>query len=122
MAIQTSQGRIITLPITFAAQRARMGDVRSPQLDSAHTINTHNIYWNNIDGEIGPRADLGSRFGVFKVTDFGADQEVLTKEATDIRHQWLEKQAIRGTVYIVAYYAISLSLRVVSSVVLTRLF
>ena len=49
-------------------------------------------------------------------------KEVLTQEASDIRHQRLEKQAVKGTVYIVGYCGISLSLRMVSSVVLTRLF
>ena len=47
--------------------------------------------------------------------------EVLTQEASDIRHRKLEKQAAKGTVYIVGYFGISLALRMVSSVVLTRL-
>lgn len=52
----------------------------------------------------------------------GADrEEVLTQEASDTRHRKLEKQAVKGTVYIVGYYGISLALRLVGSVVLTRL-
>ncbi len=52
-----------------------------------------------------------------------ADSEgVLTQEASDTRHRRLEKQAIKGTVYIIAFYGISLALRMVSSVVLARLF
>lgn len=53
----------------------------------------------------------------------GADRkEVLTQEASDFRHQKLEKQAAKATVYIVGYYGMSLALRLVSSVVLSRLF
>ena len=48
--------------------------------------------------------------------------EVLTQQANAIRHKKLEKQAAKGTVYIVAYFGLSLALRMVSSVVLTRLF
>src|SRR5690348_11962616 len=48
--------------------------------------------------------------------------EVFTPEASDIGHQRLAKQAVKGTCYIVGYYGISLALRMVSSVVLTRLF
>jgi len=48
--------------------------------------------------------------------------EVFTQEASDTRHQRLAKQAAKGTFYIVGYYGISLALRMVSSVVLTRLF
>jgi O-antigen/teichoic acid export membrane protein len=56
------------------------------------------------------------------VVPVGADRkEVLSQEASDIRHQKLEKQAAKGTVYIVGYFGISLALRMVSSVVLTRL-
>ena len=40
----------------------------------------------------------------------------------DVLTQKLEKQAVKGTVYIVGYYGISVALRMVSSVVLTRLF
>ena len=38
------------------------------------------------------------------------------------QNQKLEKQAMKGTVYIVAFYGVSIALRMVSSVVLTRLF
>jgi O-antigen/teichoic acid export membrane protein len=48
--------------------------------------------------------------------------DVLIQEASQTRHQKLEKQAVKGTVYIVAFYGISIALRMVSSVVLTRLF
>ena len=52
----------------------------------------------------------------------GADRkEVLTQEASDIRHRKLQKKAVKGTVYIIGYYGLSLALRMVSSVVLTRL-
>jgi O-antigen/teichoic acid export membrane protein len=52
----------------------------------------------------------------------GADRkEVSTKEESDIRHRKLQKKAVKGTVYIVGYYGLSLALRMVSSVVLTRL-
>jgi O-antigen/teichoic acid export membrane protein len=57
------------------------------------------------------------------VVAIGADRkEVLTQEASDFRHQKLEKQAAKATVYIVGYYGMSLALRLVSSVVLSRLF
>ena len=49
-------------------------------------------------------------------------EEVLTQEARETRHQKLEKQAVKGTVYIIAFYGISSALRMVSSVVLARLF
>lgn len=49
-------------------------------------------------------------------------EEVLTQEASTIRHRKLEKKAVKGTVYIIGYLGISLALRVVGSVVLTRLF
>lgn len=49
-------------------------------------------------------------------------KEVLTFEASENRYQTLEVQAVKGTVYLVGYYGISLALRMVSSVVLTRLF
>jgi O-antigen/teichoic acid export membrane protein len=53
----------------------------------------------------------------------GAEREgVLTQETNETRHKKLEKQALKGTVYVVAFYGISLALRMVSSVVLTRLF
>jgi O-antigen/teichoic acid export membrane protein len=51
------------------------------------------------------------------------DQEnVLTQEDPPKEHQGLEKQAVKGTVYVVVYYFISLSLRMASSVVLARIF
>ena len=53
----------------------------------------------------------------------GVDREgLLTQEASDTRHRKLEKQALKGTVYIIAFYGISVALRMVSSVVLSRLF
>jgi O-antigen/teichoic acid export membrane protein len=53
----------------------------------------------------------------------GADlKEAMTQEASSVRHQKLEKQAVKGTVYMVGYYGIALALRLVSSLVLTRLF
>lgn len=48
--------------------------------------------------------------------------EALTEQVKDSRHKKLEKQAAKGTVYIVCFFGISLVLRMVSSVVLTRLF
>ena len=48
--------------------------------------------------------------------------EVLAEEANRASHQKLQKQAIKGTGYIIAFYGISIALRMVSSVVLTRLF
>jgi O-antigen/teichoic acid export membrane protein len=57
------------------------------------------------------------------VMAIGAEREgVLTQEASKTRNQKLEKQAIKGTVYIIVFYGISVVLRMVSSVVLTRLF
>lgn len=47
---------------------------------------------------------------------------VLTQETSVVEHRNLEKHAARGTLYVVAYYVVSLSLRMVSSVVLARLF
>jgi O-antigen/teichoic acid export membrane protein len=53
----------------------------------------------------------------------GAEVEsVLPLEEQGVHHRKLEKQAVKGTVYIVAFYGISLALRILSSVVLTRLF
>jgi O-antigen/teichoic acid export membrane protein len=49
-------------------------------------------------------------------------EDVLIEEKRETRHRKLEKQAVKGTVYIVAFYGISVALRMVSSVVLTRLF
>ena len=46
----------------------------------------------------------------------------VAKAASDTRVQKLKKQALKGTVYIVAYYGVSMALRMVSSVVLSRLF
>ena len=51
-----------------------------------------------------------------------ADEEVLVEDTTQPRHRKLEKQAIKGTGYLIAFYGISIALRMVSSVVLTRLF
>jgi len=57
------------------------------------------------------------------VMAIGVDREgLLTQEASDTRHRKLEKQALKGTVYIIAFYGISVALRMVSSVVLSRLF
>jgi O-antigen/teichoic acid export membrane protein len=53
----------------------------------------------------------------------GADREdSLTQQVSETRHQKLEKQAVKSTGYIIAFYGISSVLRMVSSVVLTRLF
>jgi O-antigen/teichoic acid export membrane protein len=53
----------------------------------------------------------------------GADNEgVLIQEETAIRTRSLEKKALRGTLFVVAYYGASMCLRMVSSVVLARLF
>jgi O-antigen/teichoic acid export membrane protein len=53
----------------------------------------------------------------------GAEIEgVLPQEEHRVQHRRLEKQAVKGTVFVVAFYGISLSLRILSSVVLTRLF
>src|SRR3984957_16468555 len=53
----------------------------------------------------------------------GAEREgVLTQEAKETRHQKLEKQALKGTVYIIGYYGVATALRMVSSVVFSRLF
>jgi O-antigen/teichoic acid export membrane protein len=67
--------------------------------------------------------NLRIRAGSVEEMAIGVDSEqVLTQEARENRHQKLEKQAVKGTVYIVAFYGISVALRMVSSVVLTRLF
>jgi len=51
-----------------------------------------------------------------------ADSEsVLAPEESGTRYRNLEKQAVRGTLFVVAYYGIALGLRMVSSVVLARL-
>jgi O-antigen/teichoic acid export membrane protein len=53
----------------------------------------------------------------------GVDQEkVVIQQGPSREHQALERQAAKSTVYVVAFYVISLSLRVTSSVVLTRIF
>jgi O-antigen/teichoic acid export membrane protein len=53
----------------------------------------------------------------------GADgPAVLTQEAGRPRYQKLEKQALKGTLYIIGYYGVSIGLRMVNSVVLSRLF
>ncbi len=46
----------------------------------------------------------------------------LTQEAIESRNQKLKKQAVKSTAYIVGFYGVSIALRMVSSVVLTRLF
>jgi O-antigen/teichoic acid export membrane protein len=51
----------------------------------------------------------------------GAENEVLTLEASDTRRQKLQKQALKGTAYIIGYYVIALGLRMASSVLLARL-
>ena len=48
--------------------------------------------------------------------------QTLAQEPREVGHQVLERQAVKGTAYIVAFYGISVALRMVSSVVLTRLF
>ena len=53
----------------------------------------------------------------------GADRQgVLTQEVSEPRYQKLEKQALKGTFYIIGFYGVSMALRMVSSVVLARLF
>jgi O-antigen/teichoic acid export membrane protein len=53
----------------------------------------------------------------------GADRQAIeTQEASDTRYKKLETQAIKGTVYVIGYYGASMALRVLSSVVLARLF
>ena len=49
-------------------------------------------------------------------------QGVLTQEVSEPRYQKLEKQALKGTFYIIGFYGVSMALRMVSSVVLARLF
>jgi O-antigen/teichoic acid export membrane protein len=49
-------------------------------------------------------------------------KRVVPREEGESQHKTLEKQAARGTLYVVVYYGVSLSLRVVSSVILARLF
>src|ERR1700761_4958523 len=49
-------------------------------------------------------------------------EEVQVEGAGASRNRNLEKQAVKGTVYIVAFYGMSVALRMVNSVVLTRLF
>jgi O-antigen/teichoic acid export membrane protein len=57
------------------------------------------------------------------VMAISADREgLLTQEASDTRYQKLEKQALKGTVYLIGYYGVAMALRMVSSVVLSRLF
>jgi O-antigen/teichoic acid export membrane protein len=46
----------------------------------------------------------------------------MPQETPVIQHRKLEKQAVKGTFYVVAFYGASVALRIVSSVVLTRLF
>jgi O-antigen/teichoic acid export membrane protein len=50
------------------------------------------------------------------------NEEVLVEDSSGSRNRNLEKQAVKGTVYIVAFYGMSVALRMVNSVVLTRLF
>ncbi|HEX3472472.1 MAG TPA: oligosaccharide flippase family protein [Silvibacterium sp.] len=49
-------------------------------------------------------------------------EELRSHEELGVWHRKLEKQAAKGTVYIVAFYGVSLTLRILSSVVLTRIF
>ena len=49
-------------------------------------------------------------------------KQVVPQEGGASQKETLEKQAARGTVYVVVYYGVSLSLRMVSSVILARLF
>jgi len=49
-------------------------------------------------------------------------KRVVPREEGESQHKTLEKQAARGALYVVVYYGVSLSLRVVSSVILARLF
>ena len=41
-------------------------------------------------------------------------EDVLIEEKRETRHRKLEKQAVKGTVYIVAFYGMSVALRMVS--------
>jgi O-antigen/teichoic acid export membrane protein len=50
------------------------------------------------------------------------EEKTLSQEGSPREHQGLEKQAVKGTVYVVVYYFISLSLRMASSVILARIF
>jgi O-antigen/teichoic acid export membrane protein len=49
-------------------------------------------------------------------------KKVVPQEEGESQHKTLEKQAAKGTLYVVVYYGVSLSLRMVSSVILARLF
>jgi O-antigen/teichoic acid export membrane protein len=49
-------------------------------------------------------------------------QDVRPVEEQAVHYRKLEKQAVKGTVYVVVFYGISLAVRVLSSVVLTHLF
>ncbi len=49
-------------------------------------------------------------------------EDVLRYEETSSKHQRLERQALKGTVYVVLFYGLAVGLRVVSSVVLARMF
>jgi O-antigen/teichoic acid export membrane protein len=49
-------------------------------------------------------------------------ETVVAQEASDTRYQKLEKRALKGTVFIIGFYGVSTALRMVSSVVLARLF
>jgi O-antigen/teichoic acid export membrane protein len=51
-----------------------------------------------------------------------ADNAVLIQEATAVHYRKLEKKAARGTLFLVVYLGVALGLRMVSSVVLARLF
>jgi len=57
------------------------------------------------------------------VMAISADREgALAQAASDTRYRKFEKQALKGTVYIIGFYGVSVALRMVSSVVLSRLF
>jgi len=53
----------------------------------------------------------------------GAEVEaIVPPEEHGAQHQRLQKQAAKGTVYIVGFYGVSVALRILSSIVLTRIF
>jgi O-antigen/teichoic acid export membrane protein len=49
-------------------------------------------------------------------------EDALPQPELEDRHRKLERKAVKGTIYVVVFYGLSLALRILSSVVLTRLF
>src|ERR1700722_19784135 len=63
------------------------------------------------------------RLGIHKAMATGADNKgVLIQEAAALHSRNLEKKAARGTLFLVGYLGVSLALRMLSNVVLARLF